>query len=78
MMVGFSRICDCGGDEGGVGGGQGFDREMKREEGEKGFVFGIRVIEEENRICVTPRFPKMEYGYVTMASRYSRRVKTLP
>ena len=54
MMVGFCRSCDCGGCGGneGVGGGQGFDGEMKREEGEKGFVFGIGVKGEGKNILV--------------------------
>ena len=39
--------CGCGGYEGKVDGGQGFDVEMKREEEEKGFVFGIGVKGEE-------------------------------
>ena len=52
MTVGSWRSCSCGGDEGGVGGGQGFDGEMKREEEEKGFVFGIGVKGERKRIWV--------------------------
>ena len=56
MMVGSWRsysCCGCGGDEGRVGGDQGFGGEIKREEEEKGFVFGIGVKGEDKRIRVS-------------------------
>ena len=52
MMVGSWRsyiCCDCGGDEGRVDGGQGFDGDNEKEEEDKGFVFGIGVKGEEKK-----------------------------
>jgi len=53
MMVGSWRsciCCGCGGDEGRVDGGLGFDGDNEKEEEDKGFIFGIGVKGEEKRI----------------------------
>ena len=37
-----------------------------------------KLVSDTNKIMSRPAFQNMEYGYVAMVCRYSRRVKSLP